>query len=132
MPLSRDAFAAWLDAYVAAWRSNDAASIGALFSADASYSYRAGTDVVVGRDAIVAAWLREPDDPGTWDAKYEPLAIDGEVHVSVGWSRYLREDGSLRDEYSNIFVCRFDAAGQCSDFMEWWMKMASREDDTAA
>jgi SnoaL-like domain len=127
MPLSRDAFATWLDAYVAAWRSNDAAEIGALFSQDCSYSYRAGTDVVIGRDAIVADWLKEPDDPSSWDARYEPLAVDGEVHVATGWSRYFREDGGLRDEYSNVFVCRFDEAGQCSDFMEWWMRVGPAE-----
>lgn len=123
MPLSRDAFAAWLDGYVAAWRSNDASEIGRLFTEDVVYSYRAGREVVTGRDALVADWLREPDDPSSWNARYEPLAIDGEVHVARGWSRYLRPDGSLRDEYSNIFVCRFDEAGQCSEFTEWWMRL---------
>jgi hypothetical protein len=34
----------------------------------------------------------------------------------------------LRDEYSNIFVCRFDGAGQCSQFIEWWMKVAPAPD----
>jgi hypothetical protein len=57
MSLTRDAFAAWLDAYVAAWRSNDASDIGRLFSEDVTYSYRAGTEVVNGRDAVVADWL---------------------------------------------------------------------------
>jgi len=127
MPLTASAFADWLDRYVAAWRSNDAALIGALFSEDASYSYRAGTDVVRGRAAIVEDWLREPDDPDTWDARYEPLAIDGDVHVARGYSRYVNADGSPRDEYSNIFVCRFDDAGQCSEFIEWWMKTAPTE-----
>lgn len=123
MPLSRDEFAAWLGRYVAAWRSNDADDIGALFSADCSYSYRAGTEVVVGRDAIVASWLKDPDDPATWQAHYEPLAIEQEVHVAIGWSRYLQPDGSPRDEFSNIFVCRFDRAGQCREFTEWWMRV---------
>jgi hypothetical protein len=127
MQLSHDAFAAWLDGYVAAWRSNDAATIGALFTEDCSYSYRAGTQVVNGRDAIVAAWLEDPDDPSQWDARYEPLAIDGEVHVATGWSRYFDDGGTLRDEYSNVFVCRFDDAGQCSEFMEWWMRMGETE-----
>jgi hypothetical protein len=127
MPLSAPEFAAWLDRYVAAWRSNDPADVGALFSADCSYSYRAGTEVVIGRDAIVASWLESPDDPTTWEARYEPLAVDGEVHVSVGWSRYLNADGSLRDEYSNIFVCRFDEVAQCTEFMEWWMRVGPPE-----
>ena len=121
--MTRDDFAAWLEAYVAAWRSNDAADIGRLFSEDVTYSYRAGTEVVQGRDAVVASWLEDPDDPASWEAHYEPLAIDDDVHVAVGWSRYLQPDGSLRDEYSNVFVCRFDAAGRCSAFTEWWMRL---------
>lgn len=127
MQLSRDEFAAWLDGYVAGWRSNDAADIGALFSADCSYSYRAGTQVVTGRDAIVADWLTDPDDPASWEARYEPLAIDGEIHVATGFSRYLNDDGSLRDDFSNVFVCRFDASRQCSSFTEWWMRTGPAE-----
>ena len=88
MQLSRDAFAAWLDRYVAAWRSRDPADIGDLFSADCRYSYRAGTRVVEGRDAIVAAWLAD-ESGDAWEAHYEPLAVDGEVHVAMGWTRYL-------------------------------------------
>jgi hypothetical protein len=127
MTLSTPEFAAWLDRYVAAWRSYDPADIGALFSADCSYSYRAGTQIVTGRDAIVADWLTDPDDPDGWDAAYEPLAIEGEVHVARGYSRYRDADGSPRDEYSNIFVCRFDEAGQCSEFTEWWMRTSPVE-----
>ena len=41
--------------------------------------------------------------------------------MALGWTRYLEPAGSLRDEYSNIFVCRFDADGQCSEFTEWWI-----------
>ena len=75
---------------------------------------------VDGREAIVAVWLEDPDDPpGTFEARYEPLAIDGDVHVARGTSRYFNPDGSLRDEYSNIFVCGFDADGRCRSFTEW-------------
>jgi hypothetical protein len=123
MSLTRDAFAAWLAAYIGAWRSNDAADIGRLFSADVTYSYRAGTEVLHGRDAVVASWLEDPDEPASWEAHYEPLAIDGDVHVARGWSRYLQPDGSLREEFSNIFLCRFDDAGSCSEFTEWWMRI---------
>lgn len=122
MTLTRDAFAGWLGRYVAAWRSYEPADIGDLFSERATYSYRAGTRVVEGRAAIVASWLADPDPVGSWEARYEPLAIDGEVHVATGTSRYLDDAGSLRDEYSNVFVCRFDAEGRCMSFTEWWMR----------
>jgi hypothetical protein len=125
--MTRDDFAAWLDAYVAAWRSNDASDIGRLFSEDVAYSYRAGSDVVTGREAVVADWLKDPDEPSEWEAHYEPLAIDGDVHVAQGFSRYLLPDGSLKEEFSNIFVCRFDEAGRCREFTEWWMRLAAPE-----
>ena len=120
MPLSRDDFAAWLERYVTAWRSRDPRDIGDLFSVDARYSFRAGTEVADGREAIVGAWgAHDSDDP--WEAAYGPLAIDGEVRVARGRTRYFRRDGSLGHEYSNIFVCRFDADGRCAEFTEWWM-----------
>lgn len=122
MHLTRDQFATWLARYVAAWRSYDPEAIGDLFNETATYSYSAGTRVVEGRAAIVSAWLADPDARGSWDAHYEPLAIEREVHVAIGTSRYYRDDGTLRDEYSNIFVCRFDGAGRCSSFTEWWMR----------
>jgi hypothetical protein len=119
MQLSRDDFAAWLARYIAAWRSDDPDTIGELFSDDVAYSFYGGKSYVVGRDAVVQRWLEKADD-NAWEAHYEPLAIDVEVHVAIGWTRYFAEDGTMREEYSNIFVCRFDQAGRCAHFTEWW------------
>ncbi len=121
MHLTRDQFGAWLDRYVEAWRGRDPEAIGALFSLRCSYSFRGGHTSVAGREAIVAAWL-EDEEEGSWEAAYEPLAIEDEVHVATGSTRYFDEAGTVRDEYSNVFVCRFDDAGQCSDFAEWFMR----------
>jgi hypothetical protein len=120
--MTRDKFAGWLTRYIEAWRSYDPDAIGDLFSEDATYSYRGGWDNVQGREAIVADWVREQDDAGTYDATYEPLAIDGDVHVARGTTTYRHPDGSVRDEYSNVFVCTFDAEGRCSSFTEWFVK----------
>lgn len=121
MHLTREDFAAWLRRYVEAWMSRDPDIIGALFTLDCSYSFRGGHSAVAGRDAIVEAWLEE-EESGSWEAHYEPLAIDELVHVSIGWTRYFDEAGLVRDEYSNIFVCRFGPDGACSEFSEWWMR----------
>lgn len=122
MHLTRDRFAAWLARYVEAWRSGDADAIGDLFSEECAYSFNGGHSAVDGREAIVAAWLTEDDQPGSWDAAYEPLAIEDQVHVSIGRTRYFDEAGTVRDEYSNVFVCRFDDEGRCREFGEWWMR----------
>ncbi len=120
--MDRQAFQHWLDGYVEAWKTYGEAKIGALFSDDAVYRYHPQDDGLRGRAAIVASWLDERDDPGTYDAHYEPLAIDGEVHVATGWSRYFAADGNLRDEYCNVYICRFNAAGECTDFTEYWIQ----------
>lgn len=110
-------FQAWLDRYVAAWRSGDREAIGGLFSADADYYYGPYRDPVHGSDAIVADWTSNPDASGSWEAEYRPLAIDGEVAVAIGESRYTNGN-----TYSNIFVCRFDGDGRCTEFREWFME----------
>ena len=116
-------FQDWLNRYIDAWRSGDAAAIGDLFSDDVVYTYRPFTEPVRGRDVVVADWLRNPDAPDSWEAEYRPLAVDGDVAVSVGESRYPGEGRT----FSNIFVCRFDGSGRCREFSEWWVEKARPE-----
>lgn len=123
--MERTAFAEWLDAYVAAWKSYEPEAIGVLFAVDAEYRYHPKDEPVVGREAIVASWLEDRDEPGRFEGAYEPLAIDGDVHVASGWSRYFDAGGDLDDEYWNVYVCRFDGEGRCRDFVEYWIR--SRE-----
>ena len=78
----------WLDAYVEAWRTHDAAAIGALFTEDAVYAYDPVGEPVRGREAIVADWLKEPDEPGSWQAEYRPLVVEGDRAVAVGRTTY--------------------------------------------
>ena len=125
--VSRDDVQAWLDGYVSAWRSYDPAEIGALFAEDAEYRYHPWDEPVRGREAIVRAWV-EPqgahsgrDEPGTYDARYEPYAVDGERAVAVGSTEYLGPDGSVAQRFHNIFLLSFDPSGRCTSFTEWFM-----------
>ena len=117
MPLTRDRVQAWLDAYVKAWRSYDGDAIGALFAADATYAYHPYDEPVRGRDAIVASWLEERDEPGSWEAAYRPLLLEGDRAVATGETRYA--DGRV---FSNLYVMRFDDEGRCTDFVEWYIE----------
>ncbi len=120
--MDREALARWLAAYVDAWRGYDRAAIGALFAEDARYRYHPFDEWIRGRDEIVASWLDEPDEPGSYEAAYEPAAIDGEVAVAVGTSTYLAPDGSIRTIYDNCFLMHFDADGLCAEFTEWFIE----------
>ena len=121
--MDRTGFQRWLDGYAAAWRSNDRATIEALFSEDARYFYGPYEEPVVGRAAIADGWLEDRDEPDEWNASYAPLAIDGGVCVAIGESRYLLPDRTAeRTAYSNIFLCRFDGEGRCTEFREWFME----------
>jgi hypothetical protein len=122
--VDRATVAAWLDAYVHAWKTYDPDMIGDLFSDDALYAFHPWDLPIRGRKAIVAAWLENPDTPGTYDAHYEPIAIDGDLAVTNGRSHYFEPDGStLQREFDNLFVLRFDADGRCAEFREWFMEV---------
>jgi ketosteroid isomerase-like protein len=137
--MDRSAAQAWLDAYIEAWKTYDRAQIEALFAEDAVYRYHPyddGDDVLHGRDEIVSSWLEpegnasDRDAEGTYDAQYEPYAVDGDRVVAIGRSRYWSDAtrSKLERTYLNVFLMEFDGAGRCRAFTEYYMKEPSGED----
>ena len=120
--LERERVAAWLDGYSRAWESYDPNAIGELFSHDATYRFHPWEEPLRGREAIVASWVDDQDPQGTYEGRYQPLAVDGDLAVAIGRSRYFAADGAVEREYHNCFVMRFDGEGRCADFTEWFMK----------
>jgi ketosteroid isomerase-like protein len=131
--MDRSTAQAWLDAYVAAWKSYDRAAVAALFAEDATYRYHPfdpEDETLRGREAIVSSWL-EPegnasgrDAEGTYDARYEVYAVDDDRVVAVGWSSYFSDasQSTLERRYHNVFLMEFDATGRCRAFVEYYMK----------
>ena len=121
----------WLNRYVAAWKSYDADEIADLFSEDVLYRYYSYAEWVVGREAVVASWLAEDtdaqgstrDEPGTYDAAYAPVAVDGEVVVATGMTTYTGTPGGpVTQVFDNCFVMRFDEQDRCREFTEYYTK----------
>jgi SnoaL-like domain len=115
----------WLDRYIQAWRESTTTAIEELFTEDAKYlfhPYDKGDEVVVGREAIVAAWMEDPDDPATWEASYEAWAMDGDRGVGVGTSRYAATADKPERTYFNCFLMKFDDDGRCSEFIEYYVR----------
>ena len=131
--MNRESLQLWLDKYVEAWRTYDPAQIGDLFSEDALYFYSPFDehDPVRGREAIVKDWRAEPNAIGSWEARYMPVAVEDNVGVAQGRTRYLRPDGTIQREFDNIFVLHFDEAGRCARFTEWYMQPRSSQQTTA-
>lgn len=120
--MDRTAVISWLAGYVGAWQANDADLIRSLFADDAVYRYHPYDDPVVGVEAIVDSWLEERDDPDTWSARYEPVAIDGDVAVAVGTTHYQAHGDQPARTYHNCFVLRFGPDGRCRAFTEWYTR----------
>jgi ketosteroid isomerase-like protein len=123
--VTHDDLQRWLDRYVEAWRTNDPAQVGDLFTEDAVYRYRPyGGDehAAVGREAIIQAWLEEGDPPGSWDARYEPWAVEGNRAVAVGRSEYFATEKAEARTFHNAFLLTFAADGRCAEFTDYYMR----------
>ncbi|PCE15469.1 hypothetical protein AUC47_11245 [Microbacterium sp. SZ1] len=106
----------WTEAYIEAWRSNDPEQIGALFAVDARYLTSPDAEPRVGREAIVAGWLDDLDDPGTWSFEWWIVREDADFVAVEGRTKYPSE----RD-YLNLWIVRLDAEGRATEFTEWFM-----------
>jgi len=127
--ISNESVNMWLANYVEAWKSYDPEAIRSLFSQDARYYFSPYSDPVEGCEAIVADWLKNPDKPGTFQAEYKLLAMNGNLAVANGRTTYFKEDGkTFLKEFDNIFVLEFDETGKCSLFKEWYMKKPDSKD----
>lgn len=131
--MDRDGVQAWLDRYVDAWRRNEAEPIEALFTDDALYRFAPYGDdnVAHGRTEIVKGWLDNPDPTGTWEAQYEPFAVDGNRAVAIGTSHYLPSHPSGDRIYHNVYLLEFAPDGRCSSFTELYMLEQKRSPEQA-
>lgn len=120
---------AWLDRYIGAWRTYDEQAIGDLFSDDAEYRFHPWAEPVRGRAEIVRSWVAPEgegesarDEPGTWEARYQPWAVGGDRAVAVGASRYFATAGQPERLYHNAWLLEFDAGGRCRSFTEFYVR----------
>jgi len=111
----------FLDGYLDAWRTNDPDTIRSLFAVDATYRGASGQRTpFTGIDEIVAHWLEERDEPGTW-------AFLGAVEHETATSAMIRgvtsySTGPKSGAYDNIWLVRFDDDGRTVEFQDWWFE----------
>jgi hypothetical protein len=129
---TKDDIIRWVEAYRAAWTTNDPEQIAALFTEHAAYEFRPNDpDPWRGRDAIVRGWIEEKDDPQSWRFDFTVVGIMENTAVNeLGMSvpadatavvqaatEYLDE----RPTYENLWFITLTASGQASAFTEWYM-----------
>ena len=108
---------AWMDGYLRAWTSGDAAEIGDLFTDDAFYDPQTGGDPWVGREAIIDGWQDIADEPGSWTFTWQPLVEMDGLAVIVGRTEYRGDE----PDYRNLWTIRLTPDGRCREFTEWWI-----------
>ena len=132
--MTREDVDRWLAVYVEAWTTYDRAKVEALFAEDIAYRYHPADEPIHGREAVVESWLGEGDhadastrdEPGTYEASYRAIAVDGDVAVATGISSYRDGPGGpVARVYDNCFVMRFDSEGRCREFTEWFVQRKS-------
>ena len=123
-PLDEPTAAAWIDRYVRAWETNDSAAIGELFAEDARYYPGPDEEPWRDRAGIVTGWLGAKDEPGNWTFRYNVIATANDLAFVRGWTHYVEPP----TDFSNLWVMRFDAAGRCVEFTEWWMEKQKTEE----
>lgn len=120
--VDRPAVERWIAGYEAAWRSPGTDMLAGLFTADATYLHSPYAEPVVGLERIGEMWeedRRGPDEVFTMST--EIVALDGDVAVVRALVRYGEP---VRQEYTDLWIVRFEATGRCARFEEWpyWPK----------
>ena len=107
----------WVERYVTAWETNEPEQIGGLFADDGAV-YLTAPDVEPrrGREQIVAGWLEDRDEPGTWTFDWSIIHEDEGFVVVQGRTEYPAD----RD-YLNLWIVRLDGTGRATGFTEWYM-----------
>ena len=83
--MDRAGFRAWLLRYVDAWRLNDPVAVGDLFSPDVRYAFDPFDEAVAGRNAVIEAWLDDPDD------RHAAYALEGAIFIAGAAVQWLRD-----------------------------------------
>jgi hypothetical protein len=113
---------AWVDRYLAAWKSNNAADIASLFSEGGEYHEGPYETDWIGRDEIVDGWQSRWDwQQGGWTFSWELVSLEGPTAVITGVGRYAK-----LGNFDNHWTVSFASPELCQNF-----QMINNEQETA-
>ncbi|MGI8462632.1 MAG: YybH family protein [Solirubrobacterales bacterium] len=115
--MDRERFEDWISRYERAWRTAGTASLGELFTDDASYSTAPFERPYVGLEAISRLWEAEREGPEElFEIESRVVAVEGATGVARIEVRY---GDPVDREYRDLWVIILDADGRCRSFEEW-------------
>ncbi|HEV7949553.1 MAG TPA: SgcJ/EcaC family oxidoreductase [Glaciihabitans sp.] len=110
--IDRSAISGWVERYLLAWRTNNAADIADLFTEDAEYVEAPYTTRWIGRDAIVAGWRSRWDwQRGGWAFEWEIQSATDRTAVITGVGTYTQ-----LGVFDNLWTITLDGTGHCTRF----------------
>ena len=122
--ITTTAFAAWLNAYGAAWGNRDDEAITLLFTPDGSYQETPFDPPMVGHDAIRRYWVANViKNQRDIVFSSEILAVTDTTGIAHWRSAFTRTANESRVELDGIFRCAFTWQDQrflCTSLREWW------------
>ena len=112
----------WLDAYVEAWESQNAAAAAELFTETGSYAWGPFAEPIRGREAIRRAWeVAVQQNQEDIQVGYEILAITNDGRgIARCWSSVIAVPTRTRVRTEGIFLVTLTEEKLCSEFREWW------------
>ncbi len=129
--LEEATFAAWLDAYKAAWEARDPAAAAALFTPDATYREMPFDAPIEGTESIAAYWTKAVAGQEDILFTYEIFACASDEGICHWHCAFTGVPGGHKIELDGIFRCRFDK-DRVAAFQEWWhIRLPSAELDPA-
>ena len=118
--LEEGAFAAWLEAYKAAWEARDSVAAAALFTPDATYHEMPFDPPIEGAAGIATYWAGAVAGQENILFTYEILACAGDQGLCHWHCAFTGVPGGEAIDLDGIFQCRFGAPDRVSHFREWW------------
>lgn len=120
MNWTRDSFAAWLDAYGAAWQSKDSSAFAALFTEDCAYYWTPLDPPYVGHEAIAGAFTRAVATQESIAFSASIVSVDAQTAVARWRCTLVRRPEGHGVVIDGVLLARCDPDGRCAEFREWW------------
>lgn len=112
----------WLDSYVEAWESQNAAAAAELFTETGSYAWGPFAEPIKGRDAIRRAWevaVQQNQEDIHVGHEFLALTDDGRG-IFRCWSSVIAVATGTRVRTEGVFLITLTEDNLCSEFREWW------------